>query len=339
MSSNGSLFDLPHIAADAGHVVVANAADGTEGIFAARYAAEHNVPIYYIARDGAHMVDLAQVIRFEAPDIDIVQFPAWDCLPYDRVSPSAESSAQRMAALVKMGALRAKPRAAVILTSPNAIIQRIPKLSFIAKQIFLAKPGQTIAMDDITKRLAVNGFERVSTVREVGEFAVRGGILDIYAPGTKAPVRLDFFGDTLESVRAFDPASQRTVKPLKVFNMRPTSEVALNAQTVTRFRSNYLEMFGAAQRGDALYESISAQSRFAGMEHWLPLFYEELDSPLLVLPNAPVIFEHLAKEAIDERRTQIEDHYDSRLASLESKKTWTVVERSSMPESMKAIPG
>ena len=319
MSSSGLIFDLPHIAEDAGHVVVANAADGTEGIFAARYAAEHNLPVYYVARDGAQMVDLAQVIRFEAPDIDIVQFPAWDCLPYDRVSPSAESSAQRMAALVKMGALRAKPRAAVILTSPNAIIQRIPKLSFIAKQIFLAKPGQTIAMDDITKRLSVNGFERVSTVREVGEFAVRGGILDIFAPGTKAPVRLDFFGDTLESVRAFDAATQRTVKPLKVFNMRPTSEVALNAQTVSRFRSGYLEMFGAAQRGDALYESISAQSRFAGMEHWLPLFYEELESPLLVLPDAPVIFEHLAKEAIGERRTQINDHYDSRLLSLKNK--------------------
>lgn len=318
MSSFGTFFKLPDIALDAGHVVVANAADGTEGLFAARYAIEQNTPIYFVARDGAHMVDLAQVIRFEAPDIDIVQFPAWDCLPYDRVSPSAESSAQRMAALTKMGALRAKPRAAVILTSPNAIVQRIPKLSFIAKQIFLAKPGQTIAMEDITKRLTVNGFERVSTVREVGEFAIRGGILDIFAPGTKAPVRLDFFGDTLESVRAFDAATQRSIKPLKAFNMRPTSEVAINAQTVARFRSNYLEMFGAAQRGDALYESITAQSRFAGMEHWLPLFYDGLDSPLMVLPEAPIIFEHLAKEAIDERRAQIEDHYQSRLSSLEN---------------------
>ena len=263
MTADALMFELPHIPKDAGHVVVANAADGTEGIFAARYASEHKTPIYHVARDGAHMVDLAQVIKFEAPDIDIVQFPAWDCLPYDRVSPSAESAAQRMAALVKIGALRAKPRAAIILTSPNAVIQRVPQLSFIAKQIFSAKPGQTVSMDDITKRLATNGFERVSTVREVGEYAIRGGILDIFAPGSKVPVRLDFFGDTLESIRAFDAATQRTIKPLKAFNLRPTSEVTLNTQTVARFRSSYLEMFGAAQRGDGLYESITSQRRFA----------------------------------------------------------------------------
>ncbi|KPB01385.1 transcription-repair coupling factor [Ahrensia marina] len=320
MSDKSILFDLPHIPEDAGDVTLANAVDGTEALFAARYAKSLKSPVYYVARDGTHMAELAQIIEFEAPDIKTITFPAWDCLPYDRVSPSAEISAQRMMALAAIGDLKEIPEAAVIITSANAVLQRIPKLDLVTQQMFSAKPGSVIAMDEITRKLSGNGFERVSTVREVGEFAIRGGILDLFAPGSDAPVRLDFFGDTLETIRSFDPATQRTITQLKSFSLQPMSEVTLNAQTIARFRSGYLETFGATQRGDALYEAITSQSRFAGMEHWLPLFYEELDEPLLILEGAPIIFEHLAKDSIAERRAQIEDHYDSRRTSLENAK-------------------
>lgn len=321
MSDKAILFDLPHIPKDAGEVTLANAADGTEALFAARYAQTLKAPVYYVARDGAHMAELAQIIAFEAPDLKVINFPAWDCLPYDRVSPSAEVSAQRMMALAAIGALKETPKAAIIITSANAVLQRVPKIESVAQQMFSAKPGSVIAMDEITRKLSSNGFERVSTVREIGEFAVRGGILDLFAPGSDAPVRLDFFGDTLETIRSFDPATQRTITQLKSFSLQPMSEVTLNAQTIARFRSGYLETFGATQRGDALYEAITAQSRFAGMEHWLPLFYEALDEPLLILDDAPIIFEHLAKDSISERRKQVDDHYDSRKTSLENSKS------------------
>eukprot|EP00919_Chromeraceae_sp_WS-2016_P024294 GHVR01057484.1.p1 GENE.GHVR01057484.1~~GHVR01057484.1.p1 ORF type:complete len:204 (-),score=20.69 GHVR01057484.1:20-631(-) len=193
MNDKAILFDLPHIPKDAGEVTLANAADGIEALFAARYAQTLKAPVYYVARDGAHMAELAQIIAFEAPDLKVINFPAWDCLPYDRVSPSAEVSAQRMMALAAIGALKETPKAAIIITSANAVLQRVPKIESVAQQMFSAKPGSVIAMDEITRKLSSNGFERVSTVREIGEFAVRGGILDLFAPGSDAPVRLDFF--------------------------------------------------------------------------------------------------------------------------------------------------
>ncbi len=108
-------------------------------------------------------------------------------------------------------------------------------------------------MDDIASRLERNGFDRVATVREVGEYAVRGGILDVFVPGTEEPVRLDFFGDALESIRSFDPASQRTTGQIRSLDLNPMSEVTLTPDTISRFRKNYLSAFGAATRDDALY--------------------------------------------------------------------------------------
>ena len=111
-------------------------------------------------------------------------------------------------------------------------------------------------------------------MREVGEFAVRGGILDLFAPGTPEALRLDFFGDTLESIRAFDVATQRTTGQRKEMSLQAMSEVALTPETISRFRRSYIEAFGAPSRDDALYAAVSEGRRFAGMEHWLPLFHE-----------------------------------------------------------------
>src|SRR5690606_21152191 len=122
---------------------------------------------------------------------------------------------------------------------------------------------------------------------------VRGGILDLYAPGGE-PLRLDFFGDSLESIRAFDVASQRTTGQRPELVLKPMSEVTLSAETISRFRRSYIETFGAPSRDDALYAAISEGRRFAGMEHWLPLFYERLDTIFDYLPDVPVVFDHLA---------------------------------------------
>ena len=156
------------------------------------------------------------------------------------------------------------------------------------------------------------------TVREVGEFAVRGGILDLYAPGAEEALRLDFFGDTLETIRAFDVATQRTTGARKEVTLQAMSEVTLTPETISRFRRAYIEAFGAPMRDDALYASVSEGRRFAGMEHWLPLFYERLDTIFDYLPDAPVIFDHLAREALAERHDLIVDHYEARRKQGES---------------------
>ena len=157
------------------------------------------------------------------------------------------------------------------------------------------------------------------TVRDVGEYAVRGGILDLFAPGADEPLRLDFFGDTLETIRTFDPASQRTSSQKTEFSMQPMSEITLSPEIISHFRTQYVLKFGAPSRDDALYQSISEGRRFAGMEHWLPLFYEKLETVFDHAGNMPVVFDHLAHESMAERHKLVLDHYEARRRQSDGK--------------------
>lgn len=296
-----------------------NVADGYEAIAVAAIAGQANPdgPTLFVLRDGQRIAMVEAGLRFASPQIPVLVLPAWDCLPYDRVSPGADAAARRLAAMSAMIALKDAPHGAIVLTTGNALVQRMPPADTIAAQNFYARAGAQVSMEELAARLEAQGFERVPTVRAVGEYAVRGGIADLFAPGTDEPVRLDFFGDTLESIRSFDPASQRTSSQRSDFALNAMSEVTLNAETVSRFRRNYIESFGAPTPDDALYQAISAQRRFAGMEHWLPLFHDRLETLFDYLPDAPVIFDHLAHEAIEERYALIGDYYDARLDQRE----------------------
>ncbi|MGB3537203.1 MAG: transcription-repair coupling factor, partial [Mesorhizobium sp.] len=269
-------------------------------------------PVLFVARDGQRLPAIVEALAFVAPGLPVLELPAWDCLPYDRVSPGSDAAARRLDALTAMIALARKPHRAVVLATANALLQRIPPAELIEAQNFHAKPGNQIDMNALVARLETSGFDRVPTVRAIGEFAVRGGILDLFAPGWSEALRLDFFGDTLESIRTFDIASQRTTGQRKEMSLQAMSEVALNAETISRFRRAYIEAFGAPSRDDALYAAVSEGRRFAGMEHWLPLFFERLDTVFDYLPDTPVIFDHLAHEALAERHTLILDHYEAR---------------------------
>ncbi len=293
---------------------IGNVLDGYEPFLIAEIARLRGgkKPVVFVMRDGNRIADLEDALRFVAPELPVLTLPAWDCLPYDRVGPSSEVAARRLAAMSALVALKKEPHRAVVLTTANAMLQRMPPASMLAEESISARVGNRIPMDDIVRVLGRGGFERVATVRERGEFAVRGGILDLWAPGEAEPVRLDFFGDTLETIRSFDPASQRTVAQKKSFDLAPVSEIAIRDETISRFRQNYLRRFGAAQRNDALYAAISEGRRFSGMEHWLPLFYETTDTLFDYVEGMPVVLDHLVAEAVAERRKTVVDHYESR---------------------------
>src|SRR5438128_4904140 len=199
-------------------LTLAGVADGAEGLVVAdlarAVAAQKGAPatsLVVLCRDGARMSALARALGFFAPDIAVLEFPAWDCLPYDRVSPHAGFVAQRMAVLSQLARAQGGERPSVVVTSVNAALPRVPVRDFVAAQALSVAPGHVLAMAGIVEWLELNGFVRVSTVREPGDYAVRGGIIDLYPPGTAEPVRLDFFGNTLETIRSFDPESQRTI--------------------------------------------------------------------------------------------------------------------------------
>jgi transcription-repair coupling factor (superfamily II helicase) len=277
-------------------LTLAGIADGAEGLVIAdlaRAIAAGNAPpaisAAVICRDGPRMAMLSRALDFFAPDIEVLEFPAWDCLPYDRVSPHAAIVAQRMIALARLAGVKGRERPAVLLTTVNAILQRVPARGIVGKQSLSAAPGNVLPMSGITHWLELNGFNRASTVREPGDYAVRGGIIDLFAPGMDAPVRLDFFGDGLESIRSFDPETQRTNADLRALNLVPMAEFQLTSDTIRLFRTGYVAAFGAAAPDDVLYEAVSEGRRYAGMEHWLPLFHKHLETlfDYLGYPGAP----------------------------------------------------
>src|SRR5262245_30425230 len=279
-------------------LTVSGVADGAEGLVCAdlarAVAARSNAPatsLLVICRDGPRMAALARALAFFAPDIAVLEFPAWDCLPYDRVSPHAAVVAQRMTALSRLARLKGNERPSVLLTTINAALQRVPAKALVATQSFSAAPGNLIDMASITGWLELNGFARASTVREAGDYAVRGGIIDLFAPGMAEPVRLDFFGDTLETIRSFDPETQRTTDQLRALDLVPVSEFQLTTETIRRFRLGYVEAFGAPSPDDQLYAAVSEGRRHAGMDHWLPLFHDRTETIFDYLAGSPVVLE------------------------------------------------
>jgi transcription-repair coupling factor (superfamily II helicase) len=283
------------------------------------FAAPSKTPplLLHIARDDRRLEAVAEGMAFFAPKLRVVPFPAWDTVPYDRIGPNNEILARRVTALARLAAASRKEPTLVIATV-NAAVQRVPPRSFIRGALKTIAPGQRLDMGELIRRLNLAGFTRTGTVMEPGEFAVRGGIVDMYPPGRLSPVRLDFFGDTLEQIKAFDPETQRTGKLVQRMSLMPISEVALGDAGEKLFRRRYMELFGPATSEDALYEAVSAGQRYPGMEHWLPLFHEQLETLFDYLPGAPVSFDHLAEEAVTERLALVRDHYEARREGLES---------------------
>ena len=241
------------------------------------------------------MAALAESLAFFAPELELVSLPAWDCLPYDRVSPNAEVASRRMDTLCRL-AEGAAPD--LVLTTVNAAGQRLPTRDTVRAATFSAGVGDDIDSQALLAYLARNGYGRTGTVREPGEFAVRGGIIDIFPPGRAEPLRLDLFGDTLDGVRLFDPLSQLTSDRIQEFRLEPVSEVQLDTASIARYRAGYGARFGAAVgENDPLYQAVTAGRRQLGMEHWLPLFHEHLETLFDYLPGVPVSLDHLADEA------------------------------------------
>ncbi|MCB1521726.1 MAG: transcription-repair coupling factor, partial [Hyphomicrobiaceae bacterium] len=273
--------------------------------------------LLHIVRDDRRLESLSQQLAFFAANVRVITFPAWDTVPYDRVGPNADIVAERMAALAKL-VVAAGRHPTIVLATVAAVLQRLPPRAFIKASMKQVAPGQRIDLKRLTERLQVLGYQRTGTVMEPGEFAVRGGILDVHPPGRTNPVRLDFFGDTLESIKTFDVETQRTMKPVQKLVLLPMSEVALGDEATALFRRRYVELYGGATGDDPLYEAVSSGHRYPGQEHWLPLFHEQLETLLDYLPGVTVAFDHMADEAIRQRFELIAEHYDARLDAREA---------------------
>jgi transcription-repair coupling factor (superfamily II helicase) len=299
--------DLRAVLERPGRRQLAGVPEGFDGRILAKFADQGD--ILHVCVDDARMARLIDAIAFFAPELEIIGLPAWDCLPYDRVSPHRDIVARRVDALCRLAEGERHHR--LVVTTVAALLQRLaPRASFQGAQLDLAA-GKTVAPEQLVGFLSENGYARSATVAEAGEFAVRGGIVDLYPPGAPAPLRVDFFGDEIEAIREFDALSQRSAGRLESFVVHPVSELKLDGESIARFRSGYRERFGAVA-DDPLYESISAGRLYPGMEHWLPLFFPRTETLLDYLPGAAIILDYQAQEAIEARFDTIADFYQAR---------------------------
>jgi len=299
------------------HITVGGAPEGFDARLILDEVTRRDAPLAHIARDDKRLAAMADALRFFAPDMPVMRFPGWDCLPYDRISPNPDISAARMATLA--GLVHGMPRQFVLLTTLNAATQRVPAREVLKEAAFIARLGQRIDEAGLKAFLVRMGFSQAPTVMEPGDYAVRGGIIDIYPPGETGPVRLDLFGDVLDGLRRFDPATQRTTDKLDQIELAPVSEVILDEAAVTRFRQNYRIEFGAAGTDDPLYEAVSAGRKHAGIEHWLPFFHEKLETLFDYLPGATITLDDQVTASRLSRWDSIADQYETRVHALQQK--------------------
>jgi len=292
------------------HITVGGAPEGFDARLVLNEANAGDGRVIHVARDDTRMAAMAAALAFFAPDMPVIRFPGWDCLPYDRISPNAEISAARMATLA--GLVHGMPQQFILLTTMSAVTQRLPARAVLREAAFAAEVGARIDEKALRDFLVRMGFAQAPTVTEPGDYALRGGIIDIYPPGEAGPVRLDLFGDVLDGVRRFDPGSQRTTEKLRRVELAPVSEVILDEAAIRRFRQNYRIAFGAGVADDPLYEAVSAGRKPAGAEHWLPLFHERLETLFDYLPGATVTLGDQAEAARAARWEAVTEQYEAR---------------------------
>ncbi|MCT4334769.1 transcription-repair coupling factor [Paracoccus sp. YLB-12] len=312
-------------------LILSGAPEGYDAALIAREAARGQ-PIIHIARDDRRMVAMRAALAFLAPDLPALDFPAWDTTPYDRVSPSPDIQAARMATLAGLaqGAIKGP---FVLLTTLNAVLQRVPARDLVAGASFAARVGDRIDEAALRDFLVRMGFVQSPTVTEPGDYAIRGGIIDIYPPGDLGPVRLDLFGDVLDGARRFDAETQRTTEKLSRVEIAPMSEVILDEAAITRFRQNYRAEYGGGTN-DPLYEGVSAGRKMSGTEHWLPWFHDRMESLFDYLPGASVALDDHVGQVIDARREMIREQFEARKAALATKARSDTVYKPVPPDEM-----
>lgn len=298
----------------------------------------------HICSDEKETEILQKQIEFFASDkiknnqLEILSFPAWDCLPYDRVSPKPIIIAARISCLHKISRASSNKKILVI-TTINAVLQKTIPLNLVKNLGFQIEVGDEISIDLLASSLIDNGFTRSGIASDISEFAVRGNIVDIITSNNQIAddligYRLDFFGNQVESIKVFDPLTQITSNKINKINLLPMAEVNLNARSINNFKNNYRTKFGVPQE-DLMYNAVSEGRHYAGIEHFMSLFYDDPLSDLFTYFSNPQI--SYSGKVLDEKNNRlktIEEYYKARIDSLSESKSSGSVYNPLAPEEL-----
>lgn len=300
--------------------VISSVAEGYDAFLLRDIYKHLTTDLLYIVSDGISLENTADLLKTLAPEIDVLKLPAWDTVPYDRVSPNIEITAERVQTLCALAKNPTPKKPRIIIASIGATMQKLPLKKIFLNSIREIKIGSELKFEDFIHYAAINGYTKVEQVMEAGEYAVRGDILDIFPVGTDEPLRIDLFGDEVERIRTFDVLTQRTTNELEKYTFQVMGELSLDQNSIKTFRSKYRELFGAASQTDELYDSISNGKKYIGQENWLPLFFDEpLPTIFDYLPQARLVIGRQVEDALKTKAESIRDYYLARLEALKVK--------------------
>ncbi|WP_145478201.1 transcription-repair coupling factor [Stenotrophomonas rhizophila] len=285
--------------------------------YIARAADVHDGPLLVIARDnhGANQIESdLRTLLGSASDLPVVAFPDWETLPYDAFSPHPDIISQRLAALHQLPTLRR----GIVVVPVQTVLQQLAPLKYIIGGSFDLKVGQRLDLDAEKRRLEAAAYRNVPQVMDPGDFAVRGGLLDVFPMGADAPLRIELLDEDIDSIRAFDPESQRSLDKVDAVRMLPGREVPLDELSVSRVLATLRERFDVDTRRSALYQDLKSGLAPAGVEYYLPLFFDQTATLFDYLqPNALPVIANGVGEAAASFWAQTQNRYEQRRHDVE----------------------
>ena len=249
---------------------------------------------------------LQETLAFFIEDnTEILTFPEWETLPYDQFSPHQDIVSERLKTLYRLP----NTKQGILIVPIATVMQKVVPHNYIQQFTFLLKTGDTLDVESFSQQLESASYQRVGQVYEHGEFAVRGAIIDLFPMGSKTPFRIDLFDDEVETIRSFDPETQRSIEQIENIELLPAKEFNFTKQGIDLFRNNFKEYFGNDSRESQIYKSVSQAQMVGGLEYYLPLFHESLASLFDYLPKNSLFFDF---GNLNERLDQILMDYSER---------------------------
>ena len=284
------------------------------GLAIAEAATRHQGPILVVLDDLRQIRIVDAEIRFflgldasrPNDDIELLNFPSWECLPYDVFSPHQDITSERMRLLAGLGQVNR----GIVLTSTENLIQRLPPVDYVLGHSFSLRCGESVKLDALRQQLSNANYVHVNQVLSPGEFAVRGGLIDVYPTGSDSPFRLDLFGDEIESIRYFDPDTQRSTESTDQIQLLPAREFPITESGIKTFRQSFRRIFEGDPRRQSVYNEVSDGRTPAGTEFFFPLFFESTATLFDYLPdNTLLITEQSIKDSAGATWAEINDRY------------------------------
>jgi len=302
----------PQLPARPGQVLAWSELYGSSfGLAIVSAAHQHSGPIIVVTPDNRHTQSLENEIRFyigRHSSIPLLSYPDWECLAYDRFSPHQAIISQRLRTLASLPALKQ----GIIILSISNLMQRTPPQAYIAAHSFSLSCGDSLDTDKFRLQLETAAYRHVSQVYEHGEYAVRGGIIDLFPMGSSQPYRIDLFGDEVDSIRQFDTESQRSTGTVNQIELLPAREFPMTEEGINRFRQHYREKFIGDPQQSLIYNEVSKGNIPPGTEFYMPLFFDDTSSFLDYLPDdSLLILDKECEQAANTFQIEVVERFQS----------------------------